>query len=108
MNSTVAIERGLTLCNAFNKETFIFSGPLDDPTVGRFDVRLEPGGSGEGNGLVQARTHILALRFLSMGNVKGFLESADYAPYRAARTAASESNFFAFENEPDAPQFKRA
>ena len=52
MISTIAIEQGLTLNNAFNNETFIFSGPVDDPTVARFDVRLEQGGSGGGNALV--------------------------------------------------------
>ena len=51
-NSPIPIERGLTLRNAFNKETFIFAGPPGDPTVARFDVRLEPGGSGGGNALV--------------------------------------------------------
>jgi uncharacterized protein (DUF1330 family) len=52
--------------------------------------------------------HMLVLRFPSMGDVKRFLESREYAPYRAARIASTESNFFAFENEPDAPQFKGA
>jgi len=46
------IKRGAQLRNAFNKETFIFSGPLDDPLVARFDVILEEGGSGGGNALV--------------------------------------------------------
>jgi mannose-6-phosphate isomerase-like protein (cupin superfamily) len=49
--STV-IERGARLCNAFNNETFVFSGPVDDPDVARFDVILEQGGSGGGNALV--------------------------------------------------------
>jgi hypothetical protein len=39
------IARGTRLCNAFNHETFVFSGPVDDPDVARFDVILEPGGS---------------------------------------------------------------
>jgi uncharacterized protein (DUF1330 family) len=51
---------------------------------------------------------IVVFRFPSMGDVKDFLGSADYAPYRAARIAATESNFFAFENDPDAPQFAAA
>ena len=44
-------EPGITLRNAFNGETFIFP---DDPGVSdvtRFDVLLEPGGSGGGNAL---------------------------------------------------------
>ena len=46
------IEQGTILTNAFNGETFIFSGPIDDPMAARFDVRLAPGGSGGGDALV--------------------------------------------------------
>jgi len=34
------IELRTVLRNAFNKETFIFTGPTDDPEVARFDVVL--------------------------------------------------------------------
>ena len=37
--------------NAFNGETFIFSGALTDRDVARFDVVLERGGTGGGNAL---------------------------------------------------------
>ncbi|MDA9511020.1 hypothetical protein XI09_41495 [Bradyrhizobium sp. CCBAU 11386] len=46
------IARGTRLRNVFNKETFVFSGPLDNPGVARFGVILEKGGSGGGNALV--------------------------------------------------------
>lgn len=46
------IKRGAKLRNAFNKETFVFSGPVDDPAVARFEVILEQGGSGGGNALL--------------------------------------------------------
>lgn len=46
------IEQGAVLRNAFNQETFIFSGPVDDPSVAKFDVLLARGGSGGGNALV--------------------------------------------------------
>ncbi len=46
------IKRGTMLRNAFNKETFVFSGPVDDPSTARFGVILEKGGSGGGNALV--------------------------------------------------------
>jgi quercetin dioxygenase-like cupin family protein len=45
------IKRGTRLRNAFNKETFVFSGPVDDPQVARFGVILEEGGSGGGNAI---------------------------------------------------------
>jgi hypothetical protein len=43
-----------------------------------------------------------------MDHVERFLGSPDYAPYRAAGIAATERNLFAFETDPDAPQFKGA
>jgi mannose-6-phosphate isomerase-like protein (cupin superfamily) len=46
------VERGMRLRNAFNKETFVFSGPVDDPAIARFEVVLEEGGTGGGNALV--------------------------------------------------------
>src|SRR5438105_1379937 len=47
---------GTRLRNAFNKEIFVFSGPLDDPHVARFGVILETGGSGGGNALVHVHS----------------------------------------------------
>jgi mannose-6-phosphate isomerase-like protein (cupin superfamily) len=46
------LERGTKLRNAFNKETFVFSGPVDNPSVARFEVILEQGGTGGGNALL--------------------------------------------------------
>jgi mannose-6-phosphate isomerase-like protein (cupin superfamily) len=46
------LTRGTRLRNAFNKETFVFSGPFDHLDVARFGVILEKGGSGGGNALV--------------------------------------------------------
>ncbi|MHB0768268.1 cupin domain-containing protein [Bradyrhizobium sp. 5.13L] len=48
----IEIARGTRLRNAFNKETFVFSGPLDNLEIARFGVILEKGGSGGGNALV--------------------------------------------------------
>ncbi len=45
------IKLDAVLRNAFNGETFIFTGRFDDPGEARFDVVLEPGGSGVGNAL---------------------------------------------------------
>jgi mannose-6-phosphate isomerase-like protein (cupin superfamily) len=45
----VSLRQGAVLRNPFNRETFIFSGPADDPEVARFEVTLEAGGSGGGN-----------------------------------------------------------
>jgi uncharacterized protein (DUF1330 family) len=51
---------------------------------------------------------MVVFRFPSMADLKGFLASPDYGPYQTARIAATESTFFAFENDPDAPQYKVA
>lgn len=46
------VEQGAVIRNAFNKETFIFSGPIDDPDVAMLEVVLEEGGTGGGNAIV--------------------------------------------------------
>ena len=48
---------------------------------------------------------IAILTFSSMYALKGFLNAPEYAPYKQARSAATESSFFAFENDAEAPQF---
>ena len=50
---------------------------------------------------------IAIIMFPSMDAVRSFLESAEYAPYKKARQAATESSFFVFENDDDASQFLR-
>ncbi|WP_262269841.1 cupin domain-containing protein [Microvirga yunnanensis] len=42
---------GLTLVNAFNDETFVFTTP-ESTEAAEFEVRLGPGGSGGGNAMV--------------------------------------------------------
>ena len=44
------------------------------------------------------------ISFPSMGAVKAFLADPLYAPYKKARSEGTESNFWAFENNEDAPQ----
>ena len=50
---------------------------------------------------------IVVFEFPSTDAIDGFLKSPDYSPYRMARAAATESNIFSFENDPNAPQFLR-
>jgi uncharacterized protein (DUF1330 family) len=49
---------------------------------------------------------IFIVRFPSMTDVEGFLNSPEYAPYRDARRLTTDGNIFAFENFDDAPHFK--
>jgi len=39
------------IVNRFNRETFIFTDPVEDEALARFDVILEKGGSGGGNAI---------------------------------------------------------
>lgn len=64
------IEQGAVLKNAFNAETFVFSGPLDDPKVARFGVVLERGGSGGGNALVHIHPRAQERFIVRSGRVK--------------------------------------
>jgi mannose-6-phosphate isomerase-like protein (cupin superfamily) len=43
---------GAVIRNPFSRETFTFSGSADDPQVARFDIALEPGGTGGANAIV--------------------------------------------------------
>jgi uncharacterized protein (DUF1330 family) len=56
-------------------------------------------------GTAPAPQGIAIITFPSMDAVKSFLGAPEYAPYKEARIAATESNFFAFENDDNAPQF---
>src|SRR6218665_814312 len=39
------------IVNSFNRETFVFTDPVENDAVARFDVILEKGGSGGGNAI---------------------------------------------------------
>ncbi len=45
------------------------------------------------------------IRFPSVDAIKAFLADPIYAPYKEARSEGTESTFWAFENDDDAPQF---
>jgi len=56
----------------------------------------------EGNGPAPAL--IVLFTFPSVSAVKDFLDSPEYAPYKQARIAQTDSVFYAFENDDNAPQ----
>jgi uncharacterized protein (DUF1330 family) len=55
-------------------------------------------------GTASAPDSVVLFWFPSMAAIKSFLSDPNYAPYRNARIQATESNFFAFENDDHAPQ----
>ena len=55
-------------------------------------------------GSASAPGGIVLFSFPSMAAIRSFLDDPNYAPYRRARIAATESSFFAFENDDNAPQ----
>ena len=56
-------------------------------------------------GTAPAPQGVAVFLFPSMDAIKHFLVAPEYAPYKKARVASTESNFFAFENHDCAPQF---
>ena len=58
-------------------------------------------------GDVPALQSIVIFTFSSIDAIKQFLQSREYAPYKKARTMATGSNFFAFENDDNASQLIR-
>jgi mannose-6-phosphate isomerase-like protein (cupin superfamily) len=75
---SVAIERGMRLYNAFNKETFVFSEPVDDPAVARFDVVLEQGGTGGGNALLHIHPYAEEHFSIRSGQIKVVVEDKEH------------------------------
>lgn len=55
-------------------------------------------------GTAPAPGTVVVFTFPSMQAIKAFLDSPEYAPYKAARMAETDSTFYAFENDDDAPQ----
>jgi len=95
------IPQGTVLCNAFNRETFIFSGPLDDPRAARFDVILEPGGSGGGNALVHV--HPLADEHFTVraGKLKVRIDGKEHVLGPGEETAVPRGRAHCFANAGD-------
>ena len=73
---------------------------------GEFVAVAKPGAIEHLEGSALIPQSIVVFRFPSMDAIKSFLESPEYRPYKDARIAATDTNFFAFENDPDAPHFK--
>ena len=73
---------------------------------GEFLAVAKPGEIERLEGASPIPQSIVVFKFPSMDAIKGFLESAEYGPYKEARIAGTDTSFFAFEHDPDAPQFK--
>jgi len=94
---SVAIERGMRLYNAFNKETFVFSGPVDDPAVARFDVVLEQGGTGGGNALLHIHPYAEEHFSIRSGQIKVVVEGKEHVvgPGESFVVPRGKPHFFA-------------
>jgi mannose-6-phosphate isomerase-like protein (cupin superfamily) len=81
--------------NAFNKETFIFSG-TDDPEVARFDVILGKGGSGGGNALVHVHPFAEERFVVRAGRIKVVVEGREQlvGPGQEAVVPRGKPHFF--------------
>jgi mannose-6-phosphate isomerase-like protein (cupin superfamily) len=88
-------ERRTVVRNAFNKETFIFTGK-DDPDVARFDVVLGKGGSGGGNALVHVHPHAEERFIVRTGQIKVVVESREQlvGPGQEAVVPRGKPHFF--------------
>lgn len=73
---------------------------------GEFLAVAKPGEIEHLEGAAPTPQSIVVFKFPSMDAIKGFLESSEYGPYKDARIAGTDTNFFAFQHDPDAPQFK--
>src|SRR6202022_3011001 len=94
---SVAIERGMRLHNAFNRETFVFSGPVDDPAIARFDVVLEQGGTGGGNALLHIHPYAEEQFNVRSGQIKVVVEGEEHVvgPGESFVVPRGKPHFFA-------------
>jgi uncharacterized protein (DUF1330 family) len=72
---------------------------------GEFVAVARPGEIERLEGSMPAPQSVVVFRFPSMDDIKRFLRSPEYGPYRDARIAGTDTTFLAFENDPGAPQF---
>jgi mannose-6-phosphate isomerase-like protein (cupin superfamily) len=95
------IEQGAVLRNAFNKETFIFSGRLDDPDVAKFDVVLEKSGSGGGNALVHVHPGADEHFMVKTGRIKVVIDGREHivGPGERAIVPRGRPHYFANAGE---------
>jgi mannose-6-phosphate isomerase-like protein (cupin superfamily) len=98
------IEQGTVLRNAFNKETFIFSGPVDDPGVARFGVVLEKDGSGGGNALVHVHPGADEHFTVKSGCIKVVVDGREriVGPGQSAVVPRGQPHYFANAGEGNA------
>jgi len=73
---------------------------------GEFLAVAKPGEIERLEGVAPTPQSIVVFKFPSMEAIRGFLDSPEYRPYKDARIAGTDTDFFAFEHDPDAPQFK--
>jgi uncharacterized protein (DUF1330 family) len=73
---------------------------------GEFVAVAKPGAIERLEGDAPVPQSIVVFRFPSMAAIKGFLDSPEYGPFKDMRIAATDTHFFAFENDADAPHFR--
>ena len=85
------------LRNAFNKETFVFIGPTDDPEVARFEAILEKGGSGGGNALVHIHPYAEERFTVTSGRIRIVVEGKEQhiGPGDSAVVPRGKRHYFA-------------
>ncbi len=95
------IKLGTRLHNAFDKETFVFSGPVDDPSVARFEVILEKGGSGGGNAVVHIHPSADEHFTVKSGRIRIVIEGKEQVVESGGRAIVprGKAHFFANAGE---------
>jgi mannose-6-phosphate isomerase-like protein (cupin superfamily) len=74
----VSFDKRTVLHNAFNQETFIFTGPLDGAGVAAFEVILAEGGSGGGNALVHVHPGASETFLVTSGRLRVVMRGVEH------------------------------
>ncbi len=76
--SSPLVAPGTTITNAFNRETFVFTDPVERADLARFDVVLEEGGTGGGNAVAHIHPAADETFFVRSGRVRVVIDGVDH------------------------------
>lgn len=90
------VPAGTRITNAYNKETFVFTHPVDDTAPARFDVVLGAGGTGGGNAVPHIHPKTDEVFYVHSGRVMVMIDGVEHfgEPGDSVTVPAGATHFF--------------
>lgn len=95
--SSPLLPPGTAITNAFNREIFVFTDPVERPDAARFDVVLEEGGTGGGNAVCHIHPGADERFLVQSGRVRVVIDGVDHfaAAGETVTVPRGRAHFFA-------------